>query len=49
MFEGDLIEGEWGSCQIAGLIHDILPVETIVENIITEFNFAKKELATIEF
>jgi enoyl-[acyl-carrier protein] reductase II len=49
MFEGDLIEGELEIGQIAGLIHDILPVETIVDNIITEFNVAKHEVATFEF
>ena len=49
MFEGDLIEGELEIGQIAGLIHDILPVETIVDTIISEFNVAKKEVATIEF
>lgn len=49
MFEGDLIEGELEIGQIAGLIHDILPVETIVDNIITEFNAAKKEVTTFEF
>ena len=49
MFEGDLIEGELEIGQIAGLIHDILPVETIVDNIITEFNVAKQEVATFEF
>ncbi len=49
MFEGDLIEGELEIGQIAGLIHDILPVETIVDNIITEFNIAKQELSNFEF
>lgn len=49
MFEGDLVEGELEIGQIAGLIHDILPVETIVDNIITEFNLAKKEVTTFEF
>ncbi len=49
MFEGDLIDGELEIGQIAGLIHDILPVDTIVHNIITEFNLAKKEVATFEF
>ena len=49
MFEGDLVEGELEIGQIAGLIHDILPVETIVDNIITEFNIAKKEVTTFEF
>ena len=42
MFEGDLVEGELEIGQIAGLIHDILPVETIVDNIITEFNLLKR-------
>lgn len=41
MFEGDLVEGELEIGQIAGLIHDILPVETIIGNVIAEFNSAK--------
>ncbi|MCL9770134.1 nitronate monooxygenase [Flavobacterium sp. HXWNR69] len=49
MFEGDLVEGELEIGQIAGLIHDILPVQTIIETIITEFNVARKEVATFEF
>jgi enoyl-[acyl-carrier protein] reductase II len=49
MFEGDLVEGELEIGQIAGLIHDILPVATIVDNIITEFNIAKDEVTTFEF
>jgi len=43
MFEGDLVEGELEIGQIAGLIHDIKPVETIIKEIIEEFEFAKKE------
>jgi enoyl-[acyl-carrier protein] reductase II len=49
MFEGDLVEGELEIGQIAGLIHDILPVETIVDNIMTEFNIARQELSNFEF
>jgi enoyl-[acyl-carrier protein] reductase II len=49
MFEGDLIEGELEIGQIAGLIHDILPVETIVNNILKEYHSAKKECSTFEF
>lgn len=49
MFEGDLVEGELEIGQIAGLIFDILPVATIVDNIITEFNLAKDEVTTFEF
>ncbi len=44
MFEGDLIEGELEIGQIAGLIHDIKPVDLIVKDIITEFELAKKEI-----
>uniref|UniRef100_UPI0040498B05 NAD(P)H-dependent flavin oxidoreductase n=1 Tax=Flavobacterium sp. TaxID=239 RepID=UPI0040498B05 len=49
MFEGDLDEGELEIGQIAGLIHDILPVETIVHNVITEFNEAKVEMTNFDF
>lgn len=45
MFEGDLIEGELEIGQIAGLIHEILPVKVIIENMITEFEEAKKSVA----
>ena len=44
MFEGDLIEGELEIGQIAGLIHDILPAGTIVEQMVKEFEEAKKEV-----
>jgi enoyl-[acyl-carrier protein] reductase II len=44
MFEGDLIEGELEIGQIAGLIHDIKPVEDIIKEIIAEFELAQKEL-----
>jgi enoyl-[acyl-carrier protein] reductase II len=49
MFEGDLVEGELEIGQIAGLIHDILPVETIINNVITEFNSAKGSVNEIQF
>jgi enoyl-[acyl-carrier protein] reductase II len=49
MFEGDLEDGELEIGQIAGLIHDILPVEIIVNNVITEFNQAKAEMIKFEF
>ncbi|XMO86519.1 DUF561 domain-containing protein [Algibacter sp. AS12] len=42
MFEGDLEAGELEIGQIAGLIHDIKPVVTIVQDIIMEFEMAKK-------
>jgi len=43
MFDGDLDDGELEIGQIAGLIHDIKPVEAIVNEIIAEFEVAKKE------
>ncbi|RXR19409.1 nitronate monooxygenase [Flavobacterium amnicola] len=43
MFEGDLVEGELEIGQIAGLIHNIQPVETIIEEVISEFKEAQKE------
>jgi len=45
MFEGDLVEGELEIGQIAGLIHDIKPVDVIVKEIIAEFELAKSEMA----
>ncbi|MCL9808938.1 NAD(P)H-dependent flavin oxidoreductase [Flavobacterium luminosum] len=46
MFEGDLIEGELEIGQIAGLIHEIQPVSQIIKEVVTEFEQAKKEVAT---
>ena len=44
MFEGDLVEGELEIGQIAGLIHDIKPVITIVNDMIAEFELARNEV-----
>ena len=41
MFEGDLENGELEIGQIAGLIHEIKPADTIVKEIIDEFNLVK--------
>jgi len=49
MFEGDLVEGELEIGQIAGLIHEILPVETIISNVISEFNSVKISVNDIQF
>ncbi|QOG01824.1 nitronate monooxygenase family protein [Flavobacterium sp. MDT1-60] len=49
MFEGDLDEGELEIGQIAGLIHEILPVEQIIQQMMTEFEAAAKEKAKFEF
>lgn len=46
MFEGDLIEGELEIGQIAGLMNEELPAKKIIENLIEEFDEAKKELLT---
>jgi len=47
MFEVDLDDGELEIGQIAGLIHNIIPVADIVEEIITEFEVSKKELVSL--
>ena len=49
MFEGDLEEGELEIGQIAGLIHEILPVEKIIQQMMTDFEIACKEKAKFEF
>ncbi|MBY8961337.1 nitronate monooxygenase [Flavobacterium sp. D11R37] len=45
MFEGDLEEGELEIGQIAGLIHDIKPAAQILQEIIADFEQAKREAA----
>jgi len=47
MFEGDLDNGELEIGQVAGLIHDIKPVANIVEDLITEFENAKRGIAKL--
>lgn len=42
MFEGDLEEGELEIGQIAGLIHQVKPASSIVEEIVTECNAAQQ-------
>ncbi len=49
MFEGDLEEGELEIGQIAGIIHEILPVEQIIKQMMTDFEIASKEKAKFEF
>ena len=46
MFEGDLDDGELEIGQIAGLIHDIKPVAEIVNDMVTEFEEAKKQVVS---
>ena len=49
MFEGDLVEGELEIGQIAGLIHDIKPAATIIDEMITDFETARKEMINFDF
>jgi len=49
MFEGDLEEGELEIGQIAGIIHEILPVEQIIKQMMADFEIASKEKAKFEF
>ena len=46
MFEGDLEDGELEIGQIAGLIHDIKPAGDIIQEIISEFETAKEQVAS---
>ncbi|WP_117884052.1 NAD(P)H-dependent flavin oxidoreductase [Aureibaculum luteum] len=46
MFEGDLEEGELEIGQIAGLIHTIKPASEIVNEIMSDFEIARKEMAS---
>lgn len=48
MFEGDLEEGELEIGQVSGLIHDIKPAAAIVEEFITDFLQAKKEVSAFQ-
>lgn len=44
MFEGDLIEGELEIGQVSAEINQILPVETIINELVNEYNSAKKRI-----
>jgi enoyl-[acyl-carrier protein] reductase II len=47
MFEGDLEDGELEIGQIAGLIHEIKPAKTVLNEIIEEFNMVKSLINSI--
>lgn len=47
MFEGDLEKGELEIGQVAGLIHDIKPVDKIIEDMIKEFEQAKRLVSSL--
>lgn len=44
MFEGDLVEGELEIGQVSSIISEVLPVKTIIENLILEYQLAKGRL-----
>lgn len=49
MFEGDLAEGELEIGQVSAIINDVLPVKTIIENLIREYREAKELINTEPF
>ncbi|RTY86763.1 nitronate monooxygenase [Flavobacterium sp. GSN2] len=49
MFEGDVIEGELEIGQIAGIIHAIRPAGEIVQEMISDFELAKREVLNFNF
>ena len=49
MFEGDLVEGELEIGQIAGIINEIKPAAEIVEEMISDFEKAQKEVTNFQF
>lgn len=49
MFEGDLEDGELEIGQIAGLIHEIKSVESIINDVIQEFQIVSKGIQNITF
>ena len=49
MFEGDLVEGELEIGQIAGLIHNVKSVESIINEVIHEFQIVSKDIQDSRF
>jgi len=49
MFEGDLDEGELEIGQVSAQLHEILPVSTIMENLVNEYRAAKVALEEEKF
>ena len=47
MFEGDLVDGELEIGQIAGLIHEIKSAAAIIDEMVLEFEMAKKEVQNL--
>ena len=44
MFEGDLVKGELEIGQVSSIINEVLPVQTIMENLILEYQQAKARI-----
>lgn len=44
MFEGDLTEGELEIGQVSSIINEVLPVKTIMENLVLEYRQAKERM-----
>jgi enoyl-[acyl-carrier protein] reductase II len=49
MFEGDLEKGELEIGQVSSLINEILPVETIMQNLVQEYQQAKERMNSDQF
>ena len=49
MFEGDLVEGELEIGQIAGLIHNVKSVESIINEVIQEFKIVSTDIQDSRF
>ena len=49
MFEGDLVEGELEIGQVSSIIDEVLPVQTIILNLLHEYQKAKERLNTDQF
>jgi enoyl-[acyl-carrier protein] reductase II len=49
MFEGDLVEGELEIGQISGLIDEVLTTQEIIDEILTEYRQARKEMTEARF
>ena len=49
MFEGDLAEGELEIGQVSSIINEVLPVETIMKNLLQEYRQAKLKMNTSPF
>ena len=49
MFEGDLVFGELEIGQVSSIIDEVLPVETIMKNLVQEYRQAKTRMNTDQF